>query len=244
MGLSNEALFLVFICFPLLLVFVLKKILDWREEKKSKKSEDNLSKLMKEAFSFDVKTYSPNNTASSMYFTEDEMENYAVDISNTKLNKQQIIKASTTFGLGEIIEEVFRLWAKQEKDSTYICTLQNYAISPPKQYRITQFVGISHREDSEYERYKNLVDGEKVLLVKEPSNPYDKNAIKVLTQDGYHIGYLARDYARNLNRSLNNFISYGWHYHYDEQNDLYNVIRIYRNYISYEKERDNFEYEV
>ncbi len=90
-------------------------------------------------------------------------------------------------------------------------------------------------------RYKDLIDGEKVLLVKEPSNPYDKYAIKVLSQDGYHIGYLAKEYAKKF-RNLLGDVAYGWHYHYDEKYDFYNTIRIYKNYIEYEEERDTYKY--
>lgn len=35
-------------------------------------------------------------------------------------------------------------------------------------------------------------------LESEPTNPYDANAIKILAEDGHHVGYVPRDYTREL----------------------------------------------
>lgn len=35
-------------------------------------------------------------------------------------------------------------------------------------------------------------------LEPEPTNPYDSNAIKILAEDGHHVGYVTRDYTREL----------------------------------------------
>lgn len=35
-------------------------------------------------------------------------------------------------------------------------------------------------------------------LEPEPTNPYDSNAIKILAEDGHHVGYVPRDYTREL----------------------------------------------
>lgn len=42
--------------------------------------------------------------------------------------------------------------------------------------------------------------GNSVQLVPEPNNPYDRNAIKVVLQNGYDIGYLSAEVAEIANR--------------------------------------------
>ncbi len=40
-----------------------------------------------------------------------------------------------------------------------------------------------------------LVEGEQLKLLREPDNPYDSNAIKVVTNDDREVGYIAKDWA-------------------------------------------------
>jgi hypothetical protein len=58
------------------------------------------------------------------------------------------------------------------------------------QFDIVQFniAGLTHRDNID----KYL--GESVgILMAEPDNPYDPNAIKVLASDGHHVGYVPKD---------------------------------------------------
>ena len=48
--------------------------------------------------------------------------------------------------------------------------------------------GVNHRTN--ISQYEGEFEGR---LVAEPSNPYDKNAIKILASDGHHVGYVPKD---------------------------------------------------
>ena len=84
----------------------------------------------------------------------------------------------------------------------YFCIKDNgYHISVwPKnhdQFDIVQFniAGMSHREGID------TYLGESVgMLVAEPDNPYDANAIKVLATDGHHVGYVPRDMTAEVRK--------------------------------------------
>lgn len=55
-------------------------------------------------------------------------------------------------------------------------------------------VGVTFRGAEVKEIVKNLTadDGERLTLEREPTNPYDVNAVKVLC-DGTHVGYIAKE---------------------------------------------------
>ena len=50
--------------------------------------------------------------------------------------------------------------------------------------------------------------GESVSLERDPSNPYDKNAVKVLLSDGSMLGYVAREMAEEISHEL----AEGWRF--------------------------------
>lgn len=47
------------------------------------------------------------------------------------------------------------------------------------------------------ELWSQLKEGVEVILEKEPDNPYDKNAVKVIF-DGFHLGYVDKINAKNV----------------------------------------------
>lgn len=55
---------------------------------------------------------------------------------------------------------------------------------------------------------RNLKAGDKLQFILEPNNPYDRYAIKIVTMDGKHIGYVSKDY----NKTIFNEISLGRKY--------------------------------
>lgn len=61
-------------------------------------------------------------------------------------------------------------------------------------------VGVTYNNRQSVVRMMQV--GEKVILRREPENPHDGNAIKVERADGTQIGYLSRDVASQLARSL------------------------------------------
>lgn len=234
--------FIIYICYE-------DKILAKKKAREEEERNERMRQQLKDLgidpdkpVTLNINLYSLNNKALKSEYTEDEMKNVALQIENTALHEQRTIEAEYSSQVEDIAEEVFRLWARQEKEPDYLCTLDNYAKRPPKSYRVAEVVGMDYRSKEAQKRYNELRDGEKVLLVKESNNPYDENAVKVVSQDGYHMGFLARDYAKKYKNILKE-LTYGWHYHYDEHHDFYNTVRIYRHYMEYERERDPFVYE-
>ncbi|MDR3597057.1 HIRAN domain-containing protein [Clostridium sp.] len=58
---------------------------------------------------------------------------------------------------------------------------------------ILPVVGITIKERKQYVKKINI--GENVRLLREPNNPYDKNAIKVLDCDDNMLGYISKEWA-------------------------------------------------
>lgn len=54
--------------------------------------------------------------------------------------------------------------------------------------RILSIAGINHRQNIVYYKGRNTV-----ALMPEPSNEFDPDAIKVIAEDGHHLGYIHRD---------------------------------------------------
>ena len=57
----------------------------------------------------------------------------------------------------------------------------------------TYLAGFQYHEGMRREVSQTLREGEAVLLVREPENPYDDQAIAVRTSNGHMIGYVPRD---------------------------------------------------
>jgi len=62
--------------------------------------------------------------------------------------------------------------------------------------------GVYYRTLDEISRIENLQEGEELVLFREPGNSYDRNAIKVMTKDGYVIGYIPKNLCRLFNEIL------------------------------------------
>ena len=60
----------------------------------------------------------------------------------------------------------------------------------------TRVVGVTY--DGRQAVIARLSTGEEILLKREPTNPYDHNAIRVECQNGWQIGYLNRYLAATL----------------------------------------------
>lgn len=55
--------------------------------------------------------------------------------------------------------------------------------------RILSIAGINHRQQVDRYTGRNTV-----AIVPEPKNEFDPNALKVIAEDGHHLGYVGRDY--------------------------------------------------
>lgn len=62
--------------------------------------------------------------------------------------------------------------------------------------------GTYYRTLEDINRAENLQIGEELILEKEPTNEFDVNAIKVVTNDSYHIGYIPKYLCRMFNEIL------------------------------------------
>lgn len=69
-------------------------------------------------------------------------------------------------------------------------------------------VTFDNRQDILNELYadsiKMGIDDIPVVLKKEPENPYDKNAIAILTNDNRSIGYVSKDFNEFIGEKINN----------------------------------------
>lgn len=65
--------------------------------------------------------------------------------------------------------------------------------TPPTQdILMFEVAGLSYRPKEAQERADILMSNESVYLEKEPTNPYDSNAIKVYSSDHVHLGYVPK----------------------------------------------------
>lgn len=70
----------------------------------------------------------------------------------------------------------------------------------------TKVVGVTFEGRQRYIR--RMSEGEEVVLERDPSNIYDKNAIKVINESGYQIGFIAKDLAEKMAPNMDNGVKY------------------------------------
>lgn len=87
--------------------------------------------------------------------------------------------------------------------------------------RLVNLVGMSHRKS--YKALMNIPENHPVLLMREPGNPHDPNAIMVLL----HVGYVAKEHAAQITPYLDT-----------KQEDIVGgkLVRLYANYAEVEIE--------
>ena len=110
-------------------------------------------------------------------------------------------------------------WIKQEemelleKDAQEEANLQKIGVFH------TKLAGVTHSNTGSNSENRQLIirdlyrkglleNGQELKLVQEPTNPYDRNAIMVLGPDGRQIGYLSRQVAAEVTRSISQGIIY------------------------------------
>ena len=88
------------------------------------------------------------------------------------------------------------------RDSTYTYTVSYRKIDKPyieakiAGNYVTKVVGTQF--DGRAENHRNLKQGDRVLLCREPKNPYDYNAIMIKTEFGLDLGYIPRTMAAKV----------------------------------------------
>nr|DAT27577.1 MAG TPA: HIRAN protein [Caudoviricetes sp.] len=110
------------------------------------------------------------------------------------------------------VKSIFHTWI--DKSTDYLNNTNNYKVkeSLPSQEEAVEKVknilsrfsisGTYYREEKEIERAEKLQKGERLFLIHEPDNQYDKNAIKVVTEDNLHIGYIPKYLCRMFDSVL------------------------------------------
>ena len=84
---------------------------------------------------------------------------------------------------------------KEEEELNSVAAEEDVSSEPtPPTQDILMFevAGLSYRSKEAQERAEILMSNESVYLEKEPTNPYDSNAIKVYSSDHVHLGYVPK----------------------------------------------------
>jgi hypothetical protein len=96
--------------------------------------------------------------------------------------------------------------------------------------RILSIAGINHRKNINLYKGRNTV-----ALVPEPSNEFDPNAIKVIAEDGHHLGYIHQhqtDMVRSWARDQFPFYCVAMIKEHEDEMDKYHF---YTGYIYFKK---------
>ena len=85
-------------------------------------------------------------------------------------------------------------------------------IKIPSAYVIdTKVVGVSHLNENGTSRQKIIAEevreNDLIMLEAEPENPYDSNAVRVMTKSNHQIGYLKKEVAEQIQGALRNEIT-------------------------------------
>lgn len=70
----------------------------------------------------------------------------------------------------------------------------------------TKVVGVSFEGRQRFVRQTRV--GEALSLVRDPGNPYDRNAIMVINSSGNQLGFLSKDLAASLARNMDSGTRY------------------------------------
>lgn len=75
----------------------------------------------------------------------------------------------------------------------------------------TKLVGLQFRPPEVQEIVQGLEEGDNLELVREPTNPYDENAIRII-RDGEFLGFVAASKAINTASEIAPFLDQGYLY--------------------------------
>lgn len=66
--------------------------------------------------------------------------------------------------------------------------------------------GLQYRDEEAQEAAEDLEEGDTLLLEREPENEHDSYAVKVLTTDNHHIGYVEATKAKRISNNMDKLI--------------------------------------
>ena len=114
--------------------------------------------------------------AMPLYRQEKDWEQLGATITRASMARW-IIHCSKTY-----FQPIYEYFEKQRKE--------NPESQTAKECIECQVAGTFYRTPKEKKRAESLGYKENLYLEPEPENPYDNNAIKIETYDGFHIGYI------------------------------------------------------
>lgn len=104
-----------------------------------------------------------------------------------------------TYGWSELIDLV-------EEEKKHIRNLSSTS-TKENEYAVSfKIKGLQYREEDEQEAAYGLEEGDSLELEEEPDNEYDPFAIKVMTEEGYHIGYVEASKAKRICTNMSDLI--------------------------------------
>lgn len=104
-----------------------------------------------------------------------------------------------TYGWDELIEMI-------EAEKKKVMNM-HVADIPENTFSISFAVkGLQYRDEDAQDAAYGLEEGDYLELEKEPDNEYDPYAVKVLTTDGYHIGYVEATKAKRISSNIDKLI--------------------------------------
>lgn len=181
--------------------------------------------------------YSKSNAEFGIY--GDDYKGYVVGIKNENMKPKEIdFKVDSLETALALTEELHRYRAKLNDNSDYRDVfVGDLPRNPIKKFHLK---GLEYRRPKATKIYNSLKEGEKVLLVKEPTNPYDENAVKVYATNGEHLGYVPREKAKEIGE-LFHHVGYAWVHH---ESGMYSCnFLVFLKYIEYDESSDNYPYE-
>ena len=155
--------------------------------------------------------------------------------STLKIEKKKEVSIEEKENLKRILPEIpFEYY----EDSEYVKRVKLKKGKYGKDKICFTIVGTSHRNKHEISAANIVKKGEIILLEKEPDNEFDKNAVKVLTLDGDHIGYVSSVKAQIISDYMKEQYGYAVVDRVEEHiiNDLYAYYQI-PNYEEWVKSR-------
>lgn len=116
-----------------------------------------------------------------------------------------------TFRSSDAIQSSASSSGSSASSSTTVCKHYESPVHNLNKVSVVKFkvAGLFYRPDSCQRKAASLCINEPLILQAEPDNEMDSNAIKVLTSDGVHIGYMPKEFAAE------------WHNHLDELNECH-----------------------
>lgn len=180
--------------------------------------------------------YSKTNSEFNVF--GDDFRGYYMGLKNENMKPKEIdFKVDSLETALALAEELHRYRAKVNDDPSYKDVFDGGLPRNPIKY--FQLRGLEYRRPKARRIYDALLEGEKVLLIKEPTNPYDGNAVMVYATNGEHLGYVPKEMAKAVGKMFHT-VGYAWA-HRSNGINLCEFL-LFLNYMEYDEQSDHYPY--